>query len=65
VCCVWNSLVWVCGSEFVLCVGQYGLVCGSECLLCVGHFGVGLGERVCAVCGTVCCGLVGVSVCCV
>jgi len=49
-CCVWDSMV---------------LVCGSECLLCVGHFGVGLGERVCAVCGTVWCGLVGVSVCCV
>ena len=29
VCCVWDSLVWV---------------WGSECVLCVGQFGVGLGE---------------------
>ena len=50
VCCVWESLVWVCGSECVLCVGQYG---------------VGLWERVCAVCRTVWYGFVGVSVCCV
>ena len=44
VCCVWDNLVWVCGSEFVLCVAQ---------------FGVGLWERVCVVCGTVWCGFVG------
>ena len=37
-CCVWDSVVWVWGSEYVLCVGQ---------------FGAGLGERVCAVCGRV------------
>ena len=36
--CVGNSLLWVCGSEYVLCVGK---------------FGVGLGKRVCGVCGTV------------
>ena len=35
--CVWDRLLRVWGSEFVLCVGQ---------------FGVGLGECVCAVCGT-------------
>ena len=23
VCCVWDSLVWGCGSECVLCVGQF------------------------------------------
>jgi len=23
VCCVWESLLWVCGSECVLCVGQF------------------------------------------
>ena len=34
-------------------------------MLCVGQFGVGLWERVCAVCRTVWCGFVGVSVCCV
>jgi len=49
-CCVWDSLVRCCGSEFVLCV----------VLNCVG-----LGERVFAVCGTVWCGFGGVSVCCV
>ena len=49
-CCVWDCLLWVCGSEFVLCVGK---------------FGVGLWELVCAVCGRVWCGFVGVSVCCV
>jgi len=50
VCCVWDSLVWV---------------CGSECVLLVGQFGVGLWEWVCAACGTVWCGFVGVGVCCV
>jgi len=25
VCCVRDSLVWVCGSECVLCVGQFGV----------------------------------------
>ena len=46
-CCVWESFVWVWGSEFVLCVGQ---------------FCVGLWELVCAVCGKVLCGFGGVSV---
>jgi len=23
--CVWDSLVWVCGSECVLCVEQFGV----------------------------------------
>jgi len=50
VCCVWNSLVWV---------------CGSECVLCVGQFGVGLWRIFFAVCGTVWRGFVGVSVFCV
>jgi len=50
--CVWDSLVWVWESEFVLCVGQSG---------------VGLGECVCvcAVCGTLRCGFGGVKLCCV
>jgi len=43
-CCVWDSLVWVLRSEFVLCVGKFERVCG---------------ERVCAVCGTVFCGFLG------
>ena len=38
VCFVWDSLMWVCGCENVLCVGQ---------------FEAGLGEWVCVVCGTV------------
>ena len=38
-------------------------VCGSECVLCVGEFGVGLLECVCAVCGRVWCGFVGMSLC--
>ena len=32
-------------------------VCGSECVLCVGQFVVVLWERVCVVCGTVGVGL--------
>ena len=59
-CCVWNSLVWDCGSECVLCVRQFGawlekvrlcFVCenlerdwGIDFVLCVGEFGSGLGE---------------------
>jgi len=43
-------MVWVWGSEFALCVGEIG---------------AGLGERVCAVCGTFLCVIGGVSVCCV
>jgi len=37
-CCVWDSLLWV---------------WGSECLLCVGEFGAGLVDCVFAVCGRV------------
>ena len=59
-CCVWDSFVWVWGSECVLCVAQFGVgfvgvslccvwdsfvwVWGSECVLCVLQFVVGLGE---------------------
>jgi len=28
-CCVWDSLGWVWGSEFLLCVGQYGVGLGE------------------------------------
>ena len=49
-CSVWDSL---------------GRVWGSEIVLRVGEFFVGLGECVCAVCGTVCCGIGGVRICCV
>ena len=41
------------------------LVWGSEFVLCVGPFGEGLGEWVSVECGTVSCGFVGVSLCCV
>jgi len=61
---VLDSLVWVCGSESVLCVGEFGVGLWM-CVLCVGQFGMGLWERGCAVCGTVWCGFGGVSVCCV
>ena len=40
-------------------------VCGSECVLCVGQFCVGMWECVFVVYGTVCCGFVGVSIYCV
>ena len=43
-CCVWDSLVWVCGSEIVLCVGQFAVGFGSERVLFVGQFGLGLAE---------------------
>ena len=59
-CCVWDSLLWVCWSEFVLCFVQIGarleieFACclwdsfqrclGIDFLLCVGEFGAGLGE---------------------
>jgi len=46
-------------------VGQYLWVCGSECVLCVGQFGAGLEESVCAVFGKVWGGFVGVCLCCV
>jgi len=45
VCCVWDSLVWVCRSECVLCVWDSLVwVCWSECVLSVGQFGVVLWE---------------------
>ena len=42
--CVWDSLVWVCGSDYVLCVRQFGEGLGELVLLCVGAFDVVLGE---------------------
>jgi len=40
--------VWVCGSEFVLCVGQFVVGFWSECVLFVGEFVlVSGGECVC------------------
>jgi len=59
-CSVWERLVWVWGSEFVPCVGEFvvgsggvslccvweslGRVLGSVIVLCVGQYGVGFGE---------------------
>ena len=48
--CVWESFVSVWGSEYVLCVGQFGAC---------------LEELVRAVCVRVCCVFEGVSLCCV
>ena len=47
---MWESLVWVWGSEYVLGVRE---------------FCVGFSECVCAVCGTDWCGIGGDSLCCV
>jgi len=44
VCCVWNSLVWFCGSVGVSVWDSLEWVCGSEFLLCVGQFVVVLRE---------------------
>jgi len=40
-CCVWDSLGWVWGSEFLLCVREFGVGLGNECVLCVGEIGAG------------------------
>jgi len=80
VCCVWESLVWVAWSEFLLFVGEFERVVGSEFGPCVEQF-VWVGrsecvlyvekfERFCvelvnAVCETVRANLWEVSVCCV
>jgi len=42
VLCVWDSLVWVCGSECVCVCGVWCVVCGVVCVY------------VCVVCGVVC-----------
>ena len=65
VCCVWDNLVWVCGSECVLCAGQFGVgLLEWVCVVCgtVWCMFVGLWERMC---GTVWSGFVGVTMCCV
>jgi len=46
---VWDSLLWI---------------WGTECVLRVGKLGVDMREGVCAVCGRVWCGYERVSVCC-
>jgi len=38
---VWERLGRVLGSEFVLCVREFGVVLGNECVLCVGDIGAG------------------------
>ena len=49
-CWVWDRMLWV---------------WGIECLLCVGQFRAGLGELVCAVCGSIWSGFGEVILCCV
>jgi len=44
VCCLWDSLLWVCGSACLLCVGQFCVGLGSVFVLCLGPFVVVLGE---------------------
>jgi len=44
VCCVWDSLVWFVGVSLCCVWDSLELVCGSECVLCVGQFGLGLWE---------------------
>jgi len=34
-CCVWDSLLFVCGNEFVLCVGQFGACLEIVIVCCV------------------------------
>jgi len=49
-CCVWENLGRVLGSEFVLCVGQLLWVCGNEFVLCLVQIGACLEiESVCRV----------------
>ena len=60
---MWESLVWVWGSECVLCVGQFGVGLVECVLLCLEEFRVGLGEILCSVCGRVLCRIMGVSLC--
>ena len=43
-CCVWERLGRVWGSEFVLCVREFGVGLGNECVPCVGEIWVGLWE---------------------
>jgi len=60
ICCVWDSILWVSRSEFLLCgtvccgFGGVSLCCvweclecalrGRDCVLYLGEFGVGLVE---------------------
>ena len=49
-CFVWENLVWVPGAVKLCCLWEcLGRVLVSEFVLCVGQFGVGLGDCVCAV----------------
>ena len=43
-CCLWESLVCVCGFECVLCVGEFVVVCRIELVLCLEIFVQCLGE---------------------
>ena len=57
-CCVWEYMDWVWGSESL---GLFGLALESECLLCVGLFGVALGSEFVGLFEV---GFVGVILCC-
>jgi len=62
-CCVWERLVWVWGSECVLCVGQFGVGLGECVFVVCGRVSCGFGELLCSVCGRVSCRFMGVSLC--
>jgi len=49
VCCMWDSLVCVWGSECVLCVVQFVSIWGCDIVLCLGQLVVGFVELLCAV----------------
>jgi len=40
-CCLWDSLGRVRGSEIVLCVREFGVGLAYECALCVREIGAG------------------------
>jgi len=44
---VWDSLAWFCGSECVLCVGQFGACKGELVCTACGTVWSGFWERVC------------------
>jgi len=66
VCCVWNSLLWVWVSYFILCMGQFA-ACQEVVIVCClwDSLELDFGESVFVVCGTFWCLFGEVSLCCV
>jgi len=64
VCCVCDSLTFVCRSECALCAFLFVVGLGDGVRAVCGRVWCGfVGVSVCAVCGIICCGFVGLSVC--